>query len=537
MNTRHCVVGAVLFIALLVGMGGECGVDAIPLVVDTGCVHLGFIDEGDVITDERREVFTGTSPDVIRRFGTHPVLVIMAALDDLRASPVTTEEIDQYFFAEDRPSIRGYFDAQSFGRFTIERAGDFYPGTSFTVLDWVDVGRSGTEYLRSAEPYIDSNGNGRRDDDEFFTDVEGNGRTDGVWDPAVTDGTWNRAFWQDVLNAAVLQHGIDFTDYDVDENGTVDGNELQIVVVTAGGVGGGTRPHAFPVRLPMPRPFQGVAEYATIDVSNAFVFVGINSAGSAGPYAPSHPGRPFGDACHELCHALFGLPDRYLSFCGTGYGGAFDLMSDNCRDIVGMNPYDKLKLGWLLPMILTKNNLPSGCIAIPPVPTAQPSTLILWDPLRSPDGSEYFIVEYRLAGATDYDNTPEDGLAIWVVNEDLPESKRSTIVPWQSAGMSPINAVQMPEPYSDIGMDGFVATGDAGEGNGQYDAGEPFTDRNTNGMWDPIPGFGAGSLFYDRGDLALVEDAFVLRYGDGTPSRFLIEGVSDPGAVMHFAVH
>ena len=41
------------------------------------------------------------------------------------------------------------------------------------------------------------------------------------------------------------------------------------------------------------------------------------------------------------------------------------------------------------------------------------------------------------------------------------------------------------EDFDDYGLDGIPDTGDYGEGNGQYDLGEPYTDANGNGQWDP----------------------------------------------------
>jgi flagellin-like hook-associated protein FlgL len=43
-----------------------------------------------------------------------------------------------------------------------------------------------------------------------------------------------------------------------------------------------------------------------------------------------------------------------------------------------------------------------------------------------------------------------------------------------------------PEPFQDLGEDGLAGTGDTGEGNGEYDFGEPFTDQ-PSGTRDGVP--------------------------------------------------
>jgi flagellin-like hook-associated protein FlgL len=43
-----------------------------------------------------------------------------------------------------------------------------------------------------------------------------------------------------------------------------------------------------------------------------------------------------------------------------------------------------------------------------------------------------------------------------------------------------------PEPFQDVGEDGVGGTGDTGEGNGEYDIGEPFTDQSS-GTRDGVP--------------------------------------------------
>ncbi len=133
--------------------------------------------------------------------------------------------------------------------------------------------------------------------------------------------------------------------------------------------------------------------------------------------------------CHELCHALFHIKDKYFAGCGTGWTGHFDMMSDNCS-FSNMNIVDKIKLGWTTPAIIT--HAPSEtCYSFSPS-IATPDALVLWDALVP---EQYFVVEYRKRSAAPYnrDNAIlEDGLAIWSVNEngiiDGPKDFRTSLV-------------------------------------------------------------------------------------------------------------
>ncbi len=124
--------------------------------------------------------------------------------------------------------------------------------------------------------------------------------------------------------------------------------------------------------------------------------------------------------CHELCHSMFDLPDRYFSNCGSGWTGRWDIMSNNCA-FVNMNIVDKIKLGWISPPIITAGSS-EVCYNFP-TSNANPAALIIWD---NKVPNQYFVVENRHRASSPYGfdaGIGEDGLAIWCVNEAVSDSK------------------------------------------------------------------------------------------------------------------
>jgi M6 family metalloprotease-like protein len=126
----------------------------------------------------------------------------------------------------------------------------------------------------------------------------------------------------------------------------------------------------------------------------------------------------YGTIWHELCHAIFGLPDRYKDICGSGTTGSYDIMSDPCR-WQKMNMFDKMKLGWVRPRILEKAiHRPGGerhCYLFPSSET-NPAAAVLLDRDRT---DQYWVVENRNISDSprEFDKGfPESGLVVWWVD-------------------------------------------------------------------------------------------------------------------------
>jgi len=125
------------------------------------------------------------------------------------------------------------------------------------------------------------------------------------------------------------------------------------------------------------------------------VYIGTKTA--ADPTFATDPFRITSTINHELGHAFFNLPDRYLGFCGSGLTGQYDIMADNCA-YLHFTIYDKMKFGWIQPPIL-RTHL-DQCVGFPAAEGA-PAALVLVPPAASPTPSgQYWIVENRNKAGT-----------------------------------------------------------------------------------------------------------------------------------------
>lgn len=272
--------------------------------------------------------------------------------------------IDALLFGE-KSSVAGWFQENSRGKLSIERAG---------CLGWYPAQKPADHYWTTSE-----------ETDPRDSDGDGwlNGHTE-KWAEAI------RRAAQDVRLAS----------FDANKDGVLTPDELAILVVipqkgpfgTNRSPAGKEAPHWEPlvvdgVKVPV------IAEWYTGD--------------------PPNLGAP----AHELCHLLLGAPDMYMTGPWPFAAGIYSLM-DLSYSTTHLDPFEKLKLGWLDPEPISV-----ACERELPDVETTGKALILWDPRRGP--GEYFIVENRWRG-TSYDagivrvgvGIPQDGLAVWHVAED-----------------------------------------------------------------------------------------------------------------------
>jgi len=134
---------------------------------------------------------------------------------------------------------------------------------------------------------------------------------------------------------------------------------------------------------------------------------------------------------HELAHAL--------GIFWEGYGHSrnenlqYSMMGSTItttfrdRTIYHLDPFVKIKLGWILPRIVPVTPSTNACLILTATEriSAPPSTraIILYDPARGV--TEYFVLEYRRALQSNYDGDPfgqgsfglpqSRGMAVWAV--------------------------------------------------------------------------------------------------------------------------
>ena len=114
---------------------------------------------------------------------------------------------------------------------------------------------------------------------------------------------------------------------------------------------------------------------------------------------------------HELAHLLLGHGDMYFDrFFNPAAATQYSLM-DNHQRAPHLDPFSKLKLGWLRPRVAFR----SGTYRVDQVERTG-DVLLLIDVDRSLD--EYFIVENRWPGQSYDTSLPDAGIAVWHVMED-----------------------------------------------------------------------------------------------------------------------
>jgi len=215
---------------------------------------------------------------------------------------------------------------------------------------------------------------------------------------------------------AMVSDLIDFQAYDINSDGHVTQNELQLAIISNDADGGGAERWAGQVR---PNGLQ-------VDWTGSVALLG-------------HRGD-FATLCHELSHTL-GTLDLYGVWSQECLSYKLTLMSCTLGalespEIYHLDPWHKMQLGWCEPRIFSVNA--SGSASLPSAQSLEATgPVILYDP--SLGTSEFFILEYRTRnGATDggYDvNVADEGLAIWHVHQE--SNHYPTLTPRYDAGPLP----------------------------------------------------------------------------------------------------
>jgi M6 family metalloprotease-like protein len=204
---------------------------------------------------------------------------------------------------------------------------------------------------------------------------------------------------------------------------------------------------------------------------------------------------------HELLHEFFDLPDRYYDgINGTGLTGAYCNLSASSSRVL-LNPHDRMKLGWIRPRILTPDRAHVWLKA--PAAAATQAALILLDPARA---DEYWLLENRnRSGVSVESSLPTEGLAVWWV--------RAGALPNQSDDMRLVRA-----SLADQDPDG--------DGIGTPDHPDWPANSAKPGYYWYAPTPGVQDLFAGQ------NGPRILRYSDGTPSKFGLYSISPAGKTV-----
>jgi M6 family metalloprotease-like protein len=333
--------------------------------VDDG-LHVAGLTRPDDPANLRRFGF-----DVLNPGPSHPLLVILAEFQDARfRDPHGFAFYDRWIFARGIPAglprartLVGYFRENSYGRFTMARAG---------VIP------------------------------VMFASTRACAFGDGNACPGTPfeDGKMQRS---QAIRLAAAQGGFDFAAFDRNGDGIVLPQELSILIISAGpapSVGGQTGPGEPTCQRVHSSPDTPVRVCGRVSSVNE--------------------GASLLTMIHEVTH-LFGARDLYLG--GFSQNFKYTAMAatvsgaESVRDVVHFDPWYKMAFGWQAPLVFDTRGT-GTCVSID---AAQVSGLrsrnlpiILHDPDRGSD--EFFLVEYRRrsAGSADANMAdPVGGLAIW----------------------------------------------------------------------------------------------------------------------------
>ncbi|HXF49613.1 MAG TPA: M6 family metalloprotease domain-containing protein, partial [Verrucomicrobiae bacterium] len=197
---------------------------------------------------------------------------------------------------------------------------------------------------------------------------------------------------------------VDFSQYDADADGAVDG--LFVIHSGPGGEYTGNVndiwSHAWTFGTP-PRDGKTMNRYA------------IQPEQQPGPIPIQ-----IGVFCHEAGHSLFGLPDLYDTDGSSSGLGVWCIMSggnylNNSRTPGHPSAWCKKEVGWLAPINSTANQTGVS------LPTVQftPTVYRLWT--QGTGGYQYFLAENRFRRGFD-SFLPAGGLFIWHINDDVPDN-------------------------------------------------------------------------------------------------------------------
>lgn len=362
---------SIAFTGAMLTMAMSCTPDQVS-PTDKWCtagINVSAIDDSQVPASLKNKVFAPTSYHWgvgHANYRSNKKMVIIPyqfSTEFPRNTAVTTEVIRTNFFQTGVGSVKDYFLENSWGQYSLQEGG--ISNTSMLANDpaFYSTGQLGGDWTRNAQTAADICNN--------------------------SDINW-----------AAL---------DTDNNMQITPNEAQICFLGSLGGGGACRPSSIQV-----------GNYQIVNQS----FVYFDCKRDNDPNKAVDPiSYNYSTIWHELCHGMFNLPDRYQNFCGSGFTGQFDIMSDNCS-WRHMNIYDKIKLGWIRPKILegvaNRPDKMRHCYTFNAVENAV-SALILCD-RANPD--EYWIVENRHKDSSPRGferDLPESGLAVWWVNANTNE--------------------------------------------------------------------------------------------------------------------
>ena len=284
-------------------------------------------------------------------------------------------------------------------------------------------------------------------------DVRGWYRATNNFQYYAADSGYDRAadLVREAVNAAEIA-GTDFSLYDNDSNGSVDG----ILAVHSGPgaeIGSQTGLYIWSHRWVMRAGNLGSAFYDGVSIDDYMINPETRSA-------TNNSISGIGVFCHEFGHNL-GLPDLYDTDRTNGNsegignwclmaGGAYSGSSNRPSNF---SAWCKEDLGWDVPQIIPLGQ--TGTYTLPPASTSRNEIYKVSVPFPITD--EYFLIENRQLVGKDSD-LPSHGLAIWHINTTKTNSSGNSVNADET-----LKGVDLEEADGNDDLDNGVNRGDAGD--------------------------------------------------------------------------
>lgn len=264
------------------------------------------------------------------------------------------QALEDLIFGSD-PSVAGYFSANSRGKLVLKKA---------AVLGWYDALKPGDHYWAPADT-------GDSDGDGWI-----NGHTEK---------------WAEAIRLA--DKDFDYSAYDTNGDKVLSPDELGVLIVIPQNDPFGTNRGVVGKQYPAVEPL--VVDGVRINVM-AEVYIGkpMSAASTA----------------HEIGHLFIGAADMYFWFFNPYAAGSYSIF-DQSWGLMHMDPYHKLRCGWLEPTKPQK----SGWQKLRSMDETG-DLIMLCDPKRGT--GEYFLIENRQRGKYYDSQLRSEGLAIWHVIAD-----------------------------------------------------------------------------------------------------------------------
>ncbi|MEZ5359129.1 MAG: M6 family metalloprotease domain-containing protein [Candidatus Zixiibacteriota bacterium] len=395
-------IGAVLSILLVSGVFGMPPHPQVQEQIDAGLVKEPFVESAQKVGAVGPQLNSASKFNSAQITGPFKALCILVEFSD-HASQVSSEFFDTLIFENQPNTVQDYYDEISYGQI------DIVAVTMPSDLNWQLVGNPYTYYV------------------------------------AANYGTGSYPFnsqklCEDLVD--LVDHDVDFSDYDNDNDGYVD-----VVMIVHSGPGaeytGSVNDiwsHKWGI-VPRSKDGKFISNYTIM------------------PEYWSSPGdMTIGVFCHELGHA-FGLPDLYDTDGSSVGVGRYSLMAGGSwNGPLGNSPahpdaWSRVQLGWCPATTISSNQ--SGA-SIPNVEQNQ-SIFRLWT--NGSAGNEYFLVENRQK--TGYDSyLPGAGLCIWHIDESKSDNEDEWYPGHTASGNYLVALEQADNLYS---MEKNSSNGDAGD--------------------------------------------------------------------------